>query len=97
MKPVSPVAPGSEAAEVIFAKDQKEYIPLPTLRLSTPQVPVISRWELTKDERASIASGADVVLTLWTFGQPLQPVLLEVCQKDEYPHMVRYHLSQEGE
>ena len=93
MTPVSPVAPGSAEAEVTYAKDQQEYLPLPTLRLDTPQVPVISRWRLTEDERKAIAEGADVVLTLWTFGNPLQPILLEVCAEDEYPHMVRYRMA----
>ena len=39
MRPVSPVIPGYQDKEVIFAKDQPEYLPLPALRLDDPLQP----------------------------------------------------------
>jgi hypothetical protein len=63
-------------SEVVYAKDQPEYIPLPTLKCVDGRA--VSRWEPTPEERAKIAAGADVYLTVHTFNQPLQPVLLTV-------------------
>lgn len=86
MTPVSPVVPGCEELEVVFAKDQPEYLPLPALvRSDSPDRPVTSRWRLTYQEREKIANGADVVLTLLTFGDPLQPITLEVLDREEPP------------
>jgi hypothetical protein len=85
MKPVSPVMPGSEGIEVIYAKDQPEYIPLPAVHLDTPSRPIVSRWRLDNDEREAIASGADIVLTLLSFGMPLTPSHLQVVMPDAMP------------
>jgi len=86
MTPVSPVVSGYEELEVTFAKDQPEYLPLPALvRSDTPDLPVTSRWRLTEAEREKVAHGADIVLTLLTFGDPLQPITLEVLDQHEPP------------
>lgn len=86
MTPVSPVVQGFEELEVIFAKDQPEYLPLPALcRSDSPDLPVTSRWRLTPAEREKIAGGADIVLTLLTFGDPLQPITLEVLHSYQSP------------
>ena len=76
--PISPVIDGLEAKEVVYAKDQPEYSPLPTLR-SVSGV-VVSRWRLTKRECDAIASGADIFLYVHTFNHPLQPVAIEVVE-----------------
>jgi hypothetical protein len=77
---VDPVAveidPPQGWREVVYAKDQPEYLPLPTLRSADGRV--VSRWSPTTEERAAIAGGADVYLTLHTFNQPLQPILMTV-------------------
>lgn len=92
MIPVSPVVSGYEDLEVVFAKDQPEYLPLPALcRHDSPDLPVTSRWALTDAERGKIAAGADVVLTLLTFGDPLQPITLEVLQSHELPFCYNNH------
>jgi hypothetical protein len=88
MQPVSPVMPGSESIEVVYGKGQPEYNPLPAVYLDTPARPVITRWRLTDEERAAIAAGADIVLTLLSFGTPLQPSHLQVCQPNEMPMFV---------
>jgi hypothetical protein len=66
--------------EIVYAKDQPEYIPLPTLR--SPQGVVLSRWKLSDQDREAIANGADVLLSIWTFNQPLHPLLIEVAEVD---------------
>ncbi len=79
---------------VVYGKDQTEYLPLPTaqgqgdrpvafaplphVRPQGPQVPVVSRWQLSEEERGKLLAGEDVYLTLWTFGRPLQPIQLQV-------------------
>lgn len=70
------IAPPAGWKRVIFAKDQPEYVPLPTLRCIDGRV--LSRWQPSPEERAAIAAGQDVYLTMLTFGQPLQPVLLTI-------------------
>lgn len=39
---------------------------------------LLSRWRLNDDDRRRIAAGADLYLMLRTFGQPMQPVRLQV-------------------
>src|ERR1700689_1963791 len=83
MTPVSPVLSAEFVSrEIIHAKDQPQYRPLPSIRSSGGVV--LTRWELTEDERDAIAAGADLYLSCWTFNQPLQPVKLEIvsCDKD---------------
>jgi hypothetical protein len=76
-----PVINALEAHEVVYAKDQPEYIPLRTLRGNTPEVPVLSRWTLTPEQRKAVADGADIFLQLLTFGNPLQPIVMAVSDK----------------
>lgn len=83
MEPVTPVlAPEFVDKEVVYAKDQSEYKPLPTLKNAAGVV--MSRWRFTDEEREAIAHGADLMRSVWTFNQPLQPLYLEipVCNED---------------
>lgn len=73
-----PVIDGLEAKEVVYAKDQPEYIPLRTLVGNDKQRRVLSRWSPTAEQRLAIADGADIYLQLLTFGKPLQPILMLV-------------------
>lgn len=68
--------------ETIYAKDQKEYTPLPVIKNASGVV--LSRWKLTDSERQAIAEGADVFLSVWTFNHPLQPLRIEIgeCDRD---------------
>jgi hypothetical protein len=88
MKPVSPVMPGSQGIEVIYGANQHEYEPLPAVYLDTPSRPVLSRWHLTMEERSAVAAGADIVLTLLTFGNPITPSHLQVVMPNEMPIFV---------
>jgi hypothetical protein len=73
-----PVVDGLENFEIVYAKNQPEYIPLRTLRSKGIQKRVISRWTLTDKQRKAIAEGADLYLTMLTFGAPLQPIQIAV-------------------
>ncbi len=77
MQPVSPVIPGLEQHEKVFAKDQPQYLPLPALRTSEGRV--VARWSPTPEEREMIAQGADLFLGLLTFNMPLQPHFVYVA------------------
>ena len=57
---------------VVFAKGQPEYLPLPAHR--TPNGAVTSCWELTAEEREEVARTGKIYLTCLTFNRPLQPV-----------------------
>lgn len=79
-----PVVDGLEGQELVYAADQPQYIPLRVLRGSGDQVPVLSRWTLTPEQRKAVAEGADIFLELSVFknqfGQPnpLQPIRMAV-------------------
>jgi hypothetical protein len=74
-----PVVLGSEAQEVVYAKNQPEYNPLRTLVSHDTQRAVLSRWTPSVEQREAIAEGKDIYLQLWTFGHPLQPILMFIA------------------
>lgn len=94
MQPESPVIPGRD--EVVYAETQAEYEPLPAIRLDCRQGEVITRWKPDAGELEALANGASIYLHLWTFGNPLQPILIEVATPEaveraiSVPHALRY-------
>lgn len=70
MLPVKPISQDGYR-EVVFAKDQPEYIPLPAL---TDGQEVITSWSLDWKERIIVLLSGRVGLRLLTFGKPLQPI-----------------------
>lgn len=77
MKSTSPVFDGTSIAEVVYAKDQPEYEPLPAVRSDKT---LITRWKLTPDERKRLIDGEDLFIHIMHFGNPLQPLLPVVGQ-----------------
>lgn len=67
-------------SEPVYAKDQPEYLPLPCAR--TLDGEVTTRWRLSAEEIARILDTGELYLTVATFNQPLQPILLTV-RRDE--------------
>jgi hypothetical protein len=59
---------------VVFAKDQPEYLPLPAHRTSDGEV--TSCWELTEEELQEVMRTRRIYVTQHTFNRPLQPLLL---------------------
>lgn len=55
-----PVIDGLEDREVVFAKDQPEYIPLRALVSPDDEKAVLTRWTLTSEQRAAVCDGADI-------------------------------------
>lgn len=81
MTPVSPALPSHpELPEIVFAKDQPQYQPLPAYR--DPNGVVVSRWRLTWRERLRIFLRGNLWLQLHTFNQPLTPSMLTVSEPE---------------
>jgi hypothetical protein len=74
MKPQSPAVHGWPTTNI--AEHQDEYNTLPATILSDGTV--ITRWRLSLKERLTVLFKGDIFLSVWTFRQPLQPVLLDV-------------------
>jgi hypothetical protein len=62
--------------EVVYAKDQPQYLPLPVL--VTPDGKVASMWKPDASELALLNQGVPVCITCWTFNGPLQPLSVSV-------------------
>jgi len=77
MKPISPIIPGLEDQEIVIATDQPEYEPLPALPVDGSTV-IITRWRLSFRERLVALFNGDIYLYVSTFGQPLQPLYMQV-------------------
>ena len=66
MKPIK-----FKEANVTYAKDQPEYLPLPVYR--HPNGEVTSCWKLSWRERMYMFFHGKIWINLMTFNQPLQP------------------------
>ena len=75
MKPVE-----FEEMNVTYAKDQPEYLPLPVYR--TVDGEVTSCWELSQEEIEQVMKTGKIYLTMLTFNQPLQPILLSLMKPE---------------
>lgn len=84
-----PVIEGMESEEVVYAKNQPEYLPLRSLVSSGPRGGVISRWTFTPEQRNAIFHGADVFLEISTGHKPLQPIRMMVSDGQLDPGWVR--------
>ncbi len=65
---------------LVFAKDQPEYMPLPVHKAKDGVV--VSCWKLTPEEFVILTETRQIYLTMLTFNQPLTPVLLTVAKPD---------------
>ena len=63
---------------VVYAKDQPEYLSLPAFKDSGPEGAVVSCWELTFKERIKILFTGKLWVSLWSFHKPLTPSLFTV-------------------
>lgn len=76
--PPSLLPPGTRP--IVYAEDQPQYHPLPTVR--TPGGTLVTRWTPTDAEKAAIIRGEDVYVTVMTFNQPLQPLRVTIGPPD---------------
>jgi len=61
-----------EHCNIVYAKDQPEYLPLPVHR--TPDGTVTSCWQLTFIERLKLLVNGKLYISIMTFNKPLQPL-----------------------
>jgi hypothetical protein len=68
---------------VVYGKDQKEYLPLPAKKEEDGTVTTC--WELTPEERMQVFNTGKIYLKQMTFNQPLQPqnVFIDMEEKSE--------------
>lgn len=74
MRPMSPVVPTADSAEVVYAQNQPPYQPLPCLR--TVDGMILTRWSLSEDEKQQVCEQGYIYLSVQTFNSPLQPLLM---------------------
>ena len=84
MKPIN-----FAGANVVFAKDQPQYLPLPAyIEKGDPEGKVSTVWQLSAEELEKIQeNGGKIELCQLTFGKPFQPVKLSVYEPEnnQYP------------
>ena len=73
-----------DGANVVFAANQPEYIPLPAEYRGGKSGEILTCWELTPDELKTVLEIGKIWLGVLTFGQPLQPVILSVDKPEPY-------------
>lgn len=78
MQAVSPVMPGENFEEIVIAKDQPEYLPLPAIDCGNGII--LCRFELSEEEKHTVAETGSVWLFMHTFGKPVTPISLQVEQ-----------------
>lgn len=90
MKAMSPVIPDKNFPEIKIAENQDEYETLPAI-VNVEEQSVLFRFQLSDEEKAQIAETGDLYVTLWTFGEPMQPILIQtVCPKLALPEENKY-------
>lgn len=67
---------------VVFAKDQPEYLPLPAFKNDSPQGEVVFCQCLTLKERIKVLFTGKIWVSLLTFNKPLTPSFLSVNKSD---------------
>lgn len=69
---------------IIFAKDQPEYQPLPALKLDTPEGEVITCWKLSWKERLRVLITGEIWLSLLSFNKPLTPSFMSTKKEEVF-------------
>lgn len=72
-----------EGSNVVYAKDQPQYMPLPVCKVPGDDGLVISIWKPTDEERQRISEGANIAVSMLTYNQPLQPLMVSVSNIEE--------------
>ena len=77
MKPVE-----FKEQNVVYAENQKPYLPLPAFKADTPRGEVVSCWELNFIERVRILFTGKLWVSLMSFDKPLTPSFLSTKKSD---------------
>lgn len=77
MKPVK-----FKESNAVYAKDQKEYLPLPAFKYDTKEGEVVSCWNLSLMERLRVLFTGRLWVSLMTFNKPLTPSFFTTKKSD---------------
>lgn len=69
---------------VVFAENQKEYLPLPAFKNDSPHGEVISCWKLSWVERLRILFTGKLWVELLSFNKPLTPSFFSTKKSDMF-------------
>lgn len=69
-------------SNVVFAENQKEYLPLPAFRNISNQGEVVTCWRISRWARIKLLFTGRIWLSMWTFNHPLTPVLISTKRED---------------
>lgn len=67
---------------VVYAKDQPEYTPLPAFKSDDPMGQVVSCWQLSFTERLRVLFTGKLWVSLATFNKPLTPSFFTTKKSD---------------
>lgn len=74
-----------EGANVVYGANQPEYKPLPAEKRGNPRTgEVVTCWELTDEEKALISLTGEIYVSVLTFGNPLQPIIVSAIKPETY-------------
>lgn len=73
-----------KGANVVYGAGQPEYTPLPAKRFENKSGQVNTCWELSPEEIKRVQETGVIWVSLLTFGQPLQPILVAVDEPEDY-------------
>lgn len=77
MKPVE-----FKEQNIVYAKDQPEYLPLPAFKNDSPQGEVVSCWHLSLKERLRLLFTGKLWVCLLSFNNPLTPSFFTTKKSD---------------
>jgi len=69
---------------VVFAKNQPEYQPLPAFKIDSKQGEVISCWHLSFFERLRVLLTGKIWVSLMSFNTPLTPIFMSTKKSDMF-------------
>jgi hypothetical protein len=67
---------------IVYAKDQPEYLPLPGHKVNEPEGRFIFCQELTLTERLTVLFKGEIWISLMTFNKPLTPSFFTTKKSD---------------
>lgn len=73
-----------DGANCVYGANQPEYQDLPAQRYGGSLGQVVTCWQLSPEELQKVQETGEIWLSLLTFGNPLQPVMLTVEKPDKY-------------
>lgn len=79
MKPIE-----FDGTNAVYGAHQPEYIPLPAERRPGHFGEIVTCWKLSPEEIKRVQETGKIWLSVLTFGQPLQPVLLAADKPEPY-------------